>query len=87
MRLVQEGAELWDGYILLGEVSAAWLAQVVREKLDALESLQGLSHELQGPTTIRYVKIPPAALPPRVVPREIQEERRHRRRGNRRRSA
>jgi hypothetical protein len=83
MRLVQEGAEIWEGYILLGEVSGEWLAQVVREKFDALESLQGLSRALQSPTTIRYVKHPPAALPARVVPHEIQEQRRSRRRGKR----
>jgi hypothetical protein len=82
MRLVQEGAEIWDGYILLGEVSAEWLAQVVREKLDALDSLHGLSNELQRPTP-RYVKFPPVALPARVAPREVQEQRRSRRRGKR----
>ena len=79
MRLVQEGAEVWDGYILLGEVSAEWLAQVVREKLDALDSVRGLSNELRCQTVRRYVKFPPAALPGRVVPREIQEQRRSRR--------
>lgn len=83
-RYVQEGAEVWDGYILLGEVSGEWLAQVVREKFDALASLQGLSHELQGPATIRYVNRQPAALPERVIPRDVQEERRLARRGNKR---
>lgn len=85
MRLVQEGAEIWDGYIFVGEVSGEWLAQVVREKLDAMASVQGLWDELQSPTCQHYVKRPPAALPARVVPREIQEERRARRRGTRRR--
>lgn len=85
MRLVQEGAEIWDGYILLGEVSGEWLAQVVREKLDAMASLQDLWGELQRPTCQHYVKRPPVALPSRVVPREIQEQRRALRRGGRRR--
>lgn len=84
MRLVQEGAEVWDGYILLGEVSAEWLAQLVRERFDALASLQDLSRQLQGPTTMRYVNRAPAALPERVVAREVQEERRRVRRGNKR---
>lgn len=86
MRLVQEGAELWDGYIFVGEVSAEWLGQIVREKLDALDSLRALHQDLQRPVVLAYVRFQPAALPPRVVPRAVQEERRLARRGKKRKT-
>ena len=88
MRWRLDAVELWQGLDCLGEVSAAWLSEMIAHRLADIALSSSLQGELRGEPPARKAlpvaegagERPKSLGPP---PRQVQEKRRSARNANR----